>query len=69
MISAALPALVEISALAGFDFVFIDAEQGPLSEKDCEILILAAEARGIIPLIEYHRIPLRLFFVIWMLVL
>jgi len=54
MISAALPALVEISALAGFDFVFIDAEQGPLSEKDCEILVLAAEARGIVPLI---RVP------------
>lgn len=52
MISAALPALVEISALAGFDFVFIDAEQGPLSEKDCEILVLAAEARGIIPLVR-----------------
>lgn len=54
MISAALPALVEISALAGFDFVFIDAEQGPLSEKDCEMLVLAAEARGIIPLV---RVP------------
>lgn len=54
MISAALPALVEISALAGFDFVFIDAEQGPLSEKDCEILVLAAEARGIVPLV---RVP------------
>lgn len=54
MVSAALPALVEISALAGFDFVFIDAEHGPLSEKDCERLVLAAEARGIVPLI---RVP------------
>lgn len=54
MIPAALPALVEISALAGFDFVFLDAEQGPLSEKDCEALILAAEARGIVPLV---RVP------------
>lgn len=54
MIPAALPALVEISALAGFDFVFLDAEQGPLSEKDCEVLILAAEARGIVPLV---RVP------------
>lgn len=49
-----LPALVEICGLAGFDFVFLDAEHGPLSPKDCQELVRAAEAKGIVPLV---RVP------------
>lgn len=48
------PALVEICGLAGFDFVFIDAEHGPLSPRDCEELVRAAQVRGIVPLV---RVP------------
>jgi 4-hydroxy-2-oxoheptanedioate aldolase len=54
MIQGCFPALVEICGLAGFDFVFLDAEHGPLSPKDCEELVRAAEARGIVPLL---RVP------------
>ena len=42
-IPAPLPALAEIAGLAGFDFLFIDAEHGPLSEGDCQALVTAAE--------------------------
>ncbi|HEV2107208.1 MAG TPA: aldolase/citrate lyase family protein [Thermomicrobiales bacterium] len=41
------PELVEICALAGFDFVLIDAEHGPITPESCYTMILAAEARGI----------------------
>lgn len=54
IIQAALPALAEICGLCGFDFAFIDAEHGPLSEGDCENLVRAAEVRGIVPII---RVP------------
>ncbi len=52
IVQGALPALVEIAGHAGFDFVFIDAEHGPLTIRDCEELVRAAEAVGIIPLIR-----------------
>ena len=55
IIQGALPALVEIAGLTGFDFVFIDAEHGPLSEGDCEELIRAAEARNIVPLVRVRE--------------
>lgn len=41
------PELVEICALAGFDFVLIDAEHGPISPESAYPMILAAEANGI----------------------
>jgi 4-hydroxy-2-oxoheptanedioate aldolase len=40
---------VEILALAGFDFVLIDAEHGPISPESAYPMILAAESRGIQP--------------------
>jgi 4-hydroxy-2-oxoheptanedioate aldolase len=43
----ASPELVEICALAGFDFVLLDAEHGPLSPESCYPMILAAEAHGV----------------------
>lgn len=54
IIQGALPPLVEICGLTGFDFVWIDAEHGPLSERDCEDLVRAAEVRCTIPLV---RVP------------
>ncbi|HYI25889.1 MAG TPA: aldolase/citrate lyase family protein [Thermomicrobiales bacterium] len=41
---------VEILALAGFDFVLIDAEHGPISPESAYPMILAAESRGIEPM-------------------
>ena len=38
---------VEILALAGFDFVLLDAEHGPISPGSAYPMILAAEAHGI----------------------
>ena len=54
MIQGLFPALVEICGLAGFDFVFLDAEHGALSPRDCEELVRAAEVRNTVPLI---RVP------------
>ena len=52
---APLPALAEIAGLAGFDFLFIDAEHGPLSEADCQALVTAAELRGGTPLVRVRQ--------------
>jgi len=54
MIQGFFPAFVEICGLAGFDFIFIDAEHGSLSPNDCEEMVRAAEVRHTVPLI---RIP------------
>ncbi|MFZ7101440.1 MAG: HpcH/HpaI aldolase family protein [Peptococcaceae bacterium] len=52
IIQGALPAFIEMTALAGFDFVFIDTEHTSFSIRDCEVLIRTAEARNTIPLIR-----------------
>ena len=54
MIQGCFPAFVEICGLAGFDFIFIDAEHGAISPKDCAELVRAAEVRNTVPLI---RVP------------
>ena len=41
------PDAVEVLALAGFDFVMLDAEHGRISPNDAYPMILAAEARGV----------------------
>jgi 4-hydroxy-2-oxoheptanedioate aldolase len=46
------PAIVEIAALSGFDFVIIDMEHGPFSVESAQNMIRAAEARGITPVIR-----------------
>lgn len=43
----ASPEIVEVLALAGFDFVMFDAEHGRISPEDAYPMILAAEARGV----------------------
>ncbi|RPD93373.1 aldolase [Aureibaculum marinum] len=46
------PAIVEIAALSGFDFVIIDMEHGPYSIESLQNMIRAAEARDIIPVVR-----------------
>lgn len=48
------PDLVEIAALAGFDFVIIDGEHGPMGPESIQGMIRAAEVRNITPIV---RIP------------
>jgi 4-hydroxy-2-oxoheptanedioate aldolase len=49
-----IPDVVEIIALAGFDFIVIDNEHGPLTHASSQNLIRAAELRGITPIV---RVP------------
>lgn len=41
------PEVVELVALAGFDFALIDNEHGPITAESAYPMVLAAEARGI----------------------
>lgn len=54
MIQSCMSSLVEICGLAGFDFVFLDAEHGAISPRDCEELVRAAEVRQTAALV---RVP------------
>ncbi len=47
-----LPALVEMAAFAGFDFVVIDNEHGTAGLETTEHLLRAARASGIVPLVR-----------------
>lgn len=49
------PAIVEIMALAGFDFIWIDAEHNPFDAADLRGLIRAADACGIATLVRTPR--------------
>jgi 4-hydroxy-2-oxoheptanedioate aldolase len=46
------PALVEIAGHAGFDFVILDMEHGPVGLQQMQNLIRAAETSGVIPVIR-----------------
>ena len=46
------PAIVEIAAYAGFDYVIIDSEHGPISMESAQNMIRAAGAAGITPIIR-----------------
>jgi 4-hydroxy-2-oxoheptanedioate aldolase len=48
------PWLVDICANAGLDFVLLDAEHGPLTPSDIELMVRAAEAAGISAIV---RVP------------
>lgn len=41
------PSVVEIAALAGFDFVILDMEHGPLNVESVQTITRAAQAKGI----------------------
>lgn len=56
-LSCNAPDLVEICALAGFDFVVIDTEHGPFIIENVLHMIRAAEAKQITPIV---RIPNRI---------
>ena len=47
-----LPALVEMAAFAGFDFVVIDNEHGMAGFETTEHLLRAARASGIMPIVR-----------------
>lgn len=46
------PAFIELAGLAGFDWVFLDAEYGTLNEADCEQMVRAAETVGLTTIIR-----------------
>jgi len=46
------PAVVEIMGIAGFDFVIIDGEHGPISIETAQNMIRAAETANITPVIR-----------------
>lgn len=50
------PALVEIAAFAGFDFVIIDLEHGPNTIETVQGHVRAAQAKGITPVIRVPEI-------------
>ncbi len=47
-------AMIRYAGDAGFDFVIIDTEHGPLDVESMEAMIIAAEAIGIVPVV---RVP------------
>ena len=49
------PALVEIAAFAGFDFLILDTEHGPLDVAACEDLCRVADAVGISPVVRVRE--------------
>jgi 4-hydroxy-2-oxoheptanedioate aldolase len=46
------PQLVEMAAGAGFDWVLIDCEHGSITRESAELMIMAAEASGITPIVR-----------------
>ena len=51
----AAPAVVELAAAAGFHWVLIDCEHGPMNEETVETMIRAAEWAGITPVVRPPR--------------
>jgi 4-hydroxy-2-oxoheptanedioate aldolase len=49
------PAIVEIAGLAGFDFVIIDTEHGPISIQSAQNLIRSAENKNITPVVRVAK--------------
>ena len=54
VIGSPAPELVEVAAVAGFDFVTLDAEHEPLDDSQLVHLIRAAEAFDVTPIV---RVP------------
>ena len=46
------PAFVEVAGLAGFDFVILDMEHGPVSFENLQNLIRAAIIAGTVPIVR-----------------
>ena len=60
VIGTPAPELVEVAAVAGFDFVTFDAEHEPLDDCQLVNLIRAAEAFDITPIVRVAKNPDRL---------
>ena len=60
VIGSPAPELVEVAAVAGFDFVTFDAEHEPLDDAQLVNLIRAAEAFDITPIVRVPKDPDRL---------
>jgi staphyloferrin B biosynthesis citrate synthase len=60
VIGAPAPELVEVAAVAGFDFVTFDAEHEPLDDSQLVNLIRAADAFDITPIVRVAKDPDRL---------
>jgi 4-hydroxy-2-oxoheptanedioate aldolase len=54
-IDAAWPEMVEVCGHLGFDWVFLDAEHGPLAEADIAHLVRAAESANVTPVVRVPR--------------
>ena len=52
------PTLIEIAGLAGFDYVYIEAEHAPLNWETFEHLVRAAELSSLTPLVRLDEEPL-----------
>ena len=50
------PAVIEMMAMCGLDFAFIDTEHNPRSVGDCTELVLACRAYGISPLLRVSKV-------------
>jgi 4-hydroxy-2-oxoheptanedioate aldolase len=55
-LKAGSPEIVEVSGYAGFDFVLLDMEHGPLAYETIEHLVLAAERVDIAPVVRVEAI-------------
>jgi len=60
VIASPAPELVEVAAVAGFDFVTFDAEHEPLDDSELVTLIRAAEAFDVTPIVRVPKDPDRL---------
>jgi 4-hydroxy-2-oxoheptanedioate aldolase len=60
IVGSPAPELVEVAAVAGFDFVTFDAEHEPLDDSQLVDLIRAAEAFDITPIVRVPKDPDRL---------
>jgi 2-keto-3-deoxy-L-rhamnonate aldolase RhmA len=49
------PSFVEIAGMAGFDFVIVDLEHGPISVETAEDLCRAAQSAGMSPIVRVRK--------------
>jgi 4-hydroxy-2-oxoheptanedioate aldolase len=48
--------MVEFSGWLGFDYVFIDAEHGPIGYPECKAMVRACEARGMSSIVRVPKL-------------
>jgi 4-hydroxy-2-oxoheptanedioate aldolase len=50
------PEIVEFCGWLGFDYVFIDAEHGPIGFPECQAMVRACEARGMSSMVRVPKL-------------